>query len=161
QPDRVVAEIAHGAAGEARQAGHDGGGAPYAPAQGREEVVVAAAYLESVHRVAPQERVAGQPLAAHEALEQEGPLAAPLERQRRRHRRQQLARHLADHRHQPALGREPLVLLEGQRFPRPLPPPRSTSSTRATGTCRWCSATSRWNSRSADSSASRSSLSPL
>ena len=85
---RVPGQVAHRPAGEAGQAGDLDRRRPEPRAQERGEETARLQVrlfafrhhdtlrprLERRHGIAPEERVAGQPLAAHDALQQEGPL---------------------------------------------------------------------------------------
>ena len=146
EPDRVVGEVADRAPGEPRQPGHLGGRRAEARAQRRQQVLrlaarpfgvldddTVAAHLDGRHRIAAEERITGEALAAHDALEKEGALGARGEGEERGHRRLQVSRDLAEHRHEAAFHREPLVVVEGQR---PHAFLRRSSTSRALRRCR-------------------------
>ncbi len=145
EPGRVPGEVADGSAGEARQAGDLRGVGGEPRPQRREKAVLlltrargvvhddpAVPHLEPRDGVAAEERVPGEPLAAEDALEQEGPLGARGERQEGRHRRPQVARQLAKDRHRPPALGQPLVLVVAQGLHAsalPLVIPRSSPGT--------------------------------
>ena len=137
QPHRVVAEIADRAAREARQFRQLRRGPADALAELRQQVAVENAralapelaqhrpsQLERRQRIAAEERVARQPLAADDALEQERSLGACAERQEGGDGRQQVGGDLTVDGNQAAAGGEPLVLLEGQRVHSCTPSPK-------------------------------------
>ncbi len=65
-------------------------------------------------RILPEERVAGDPLAAFDALEEERVIGVLRDPQERRDRGQQVGRHLANHRHEGAAASECDELVEGR-----------------------------------------------
>ena len=110
----VVAEIADGAAGEARQPGHERRlEAVHQLAQRVDERLVAVgghaglldhglavAAAQDQERILAEERIAPDVLAAFDALEQEGVIGMLGDLEERRHRRQQVGDQLLAHRHE-------------------------------------------------------------
>ena len=144
QPHRVVAQVAHGSAGQSRKTGNLGRGGPHARAEGAEQVVAGTSRLHGLRRVAADEGVARDAIAAHHALEQERSRRAGGEREEGGDGRAEVAGNLAVHGHEAPASGEPLVILEGEGLHRGARRrARRTSSARANGTRRWAMATVR------------------
>jgi hypothetical protein len=99
--------------------------------------------LQRRHRIAAEEGIAGQALAAHDTLQQERPFRSRGQREEGGDGRAHVAGNGAVDGHGQARGGEPLVLVVAEGV-HGLLRCRRTSITRETATPRWCSATRRW-----------------